>query len=139
VHRMPVPYSNAMSYRRRIASFVQFAVGASTRATRVHPDVVLARAVRTDNGAAVCARDEGRVSVRAQGVNGEAPPALPLPLHWRKRTLLGPRDSLKSQHPPAGPDGPEEPTANGRHRVSLGPAPATQPEVRALDEAIQSR
>jgi glycosyltransferase involved in cell wall biosynthesis len=42
VHRMPVPYSNAMSYRRRIASFVQFAVGASTRATRVHPDVVLA-------------------------------------------------------------------------------------------------
>lgn len=42
VHRMPVPYSNTMSYRRRIASFVEFAVGASIRATRVHPDVVLA-------------------------------------------------------------------------------------------------
>jgi hypothetical protein len=50
-----------------------------------------------------------------------------------------PRESLKLQHPPAEPDDPEEPTANRRHRVSLGPAPATQPEVRALDEAIQSR
>src|SRR4030095_9009733 len=46
--------------------------------------------------------------------------------------------SLKSQHPPAGSDDPEAPTANRRRRVSLGPAPATQPEVRALDEAIQS-
>ena len=42
VHRMPVPYSNHMSYGRRIGAFVQFAVGASARATRVRPDVVLA-------------------------------------------------------------------------------------------------
>ena len=49
-----------------------------------------------------------------------------------------PCDSRKSQHP-AEPDEPEEPTANRLHRVSLGPAPTTQPEVRALDEAIQSR
>ncbi len=42
VHWLPVPYSNHMSYRRRIAAFVQFAVLASIRATRLRPDVVLA-------------------------------------------------------------------------------------------------
>lgn len=52
----------------------------------------------------------------------------------------GPCGSRGSQHP-AEPDDPEEITANRRrrHRASLRPAPTTQPEVRALDEAIQSR
>jgi len=42
IHWLPVPYSNNMSYARRIAAFGQFAAAAGTRAARVKPDVVLA-------------------------------------------------------------------------------------------------
>jgi glycosyltransferase involved in cell wall biosynthesis len=42
VHRLPVPYRNAMSYQRRIWSFMQFAVAGAALATRLKPDVVLA-------------------------------------------------------------------------------------------------
>jgi glycosyltransferase involved in cell wall biosynthesis len=42
VHWLPVPYSNYMSYRRRIAAFAQFAVCASIESARLKPDVVLA-------------------------------------------------------------------------------------------------
>lgn len=42
VHWLPVPYSNNMSYARRILSFAQFATVAGFRAARVDPDVVLA-------------------------------------------------------------------------------------------------
>lgn len=42
VHWMPVPYRNAMSYPRRLWSFLHFAVGSVTRAVAVKPDVVLA-------------------------------------------------------------------------------------------------
>jgi glycosyltransferase involved in cell wall biosynthesis len=42
VHRLPVPYSNNMSYARRIISFAQFAAMAGVRAARVDPDIVLA-------------------------------------------------------------------------------------------------
>lgn len=42
VHWLPAPYSNTMSYRRRIASFLQFAVAASIKATLLGGDVVFA-------------------------------------------------------------------------------------------------
>ncbi|MCW0212440.1 MAG: glycosyltransferase family 4 protein [Pseudonocardia sp.] len=42
VHWLPAPYSNTMSYRRRIVSFLQFAVAASIKATRLRGDVVFA-------------------------------------------------------------------------------------------------
>lgn len=42
VHWLPVPYSNNMSYPRRILSFAQFAAMAGVRAARVDPDIVLA-------------------------------------------------------------------------------------------------
>ena len=42
VHWLQVPYSNNMSYPRRILSFAQFAAVAGLRAARVDPDVVLA-------------------------------------------------------------------------------------------------
>jgi glycosyltransferase involved in cell wall biosynthesis len=42
VHRLPVPYRNAMSYRRRMWSFAHYALGSARLATRLHPDVVLA-------------------------------------------------------------------------------------------------
>lgn len=42
VHWLPAPYSNSMSYRRRIRAFLQFALGASMLATRLGGDVVFA-------------------------------------------------------------------------------------------------
>jgi glycosyltransferase involved in cell wall biosynthesis len=42
VHWLPAPYSNTMSYRRRIWAFLQFAVCASVKATRLGGDVVFA-------------------------------------------------------------------------------------------------
>jgi glycosyltransferase involved in cell wall biosynthesis len=42
VHWLPVPYRNAMSYRRRLWSFLQFALGSTVRAVKLRPDVVLA-------------------------------------------------------------------------------------------------
>src|SRR5439155_13734187 len=42
VHWFPVPYSNAMSYGRRIRSFVEFAAMAAAKATARRADVVLA-------------------------------------------------------------------------------------------------
>jgi glycosyltransferase involved in cell wall biosynthesis len=42
VHWLPVPYSNVMSYRRRLWSFVHFALGSTALAVRLDPDVVLA-------------------------------------------------------------------------------------------------
>jgi glycosyltransferase involved in cell wall biosynthesis len=42
IHWLPVPYSNNMSYPRRVLSFAQFAAIAGVRAAGVHPDVVLA-------------------------------------------------------------------------------------------------
>jgi glycosyltransferase involved in cell wall biosynthesis len=42
VHRLPVPYSNKMSYARRIRAFVEFAVAAAAKATTIRADLVLA-------------------------------------------------------------------------------------------------
>jgi glycosyltransferase involved in cell wall biosynthesis len=42
VHWLPVPYSNAQSYARRLWAFVRFMLWSSVRATRLRPDVVLA-------------------------------------------------------------------------------------------------
>lgn len=42
VHRLPVPYSNSMSYSRRILSFLQFAAVAGVRAASIRPDIVFA-------------------------------------------------------------------------------------------------
>lgn len=42
VHWLGVPYSNSMSYPRRMVSFLRFAASAGPRAARVRPDVVLA-------------------------------------------------------------------------------------------------
>lgn len=42
VHWLPVPYSNNMSYARRLLSFAHFAAVAGVRAARVHPEVVFA-------------------------------------------------------------------------------------------------
>ena len=42
VHALPVPYSNRMSYARRIAAFVDFAWQAAREATRLDGDVVYA-------------------------------------------------------------------------------------------------
>lgn len=42
VHWLPVPYSNDMSYSRRILAFLQFAALAGPRTRRLRPDVILA-------------------------------------------------------------------------------------------------
>lgn len=42
VHRMPLPYRNAMSYRRRLLAFAQYALASPVVATRLAPDVVVA-------------------------------------------------------------------------------------------------
>ncbi|HEX2810990.1 MAG TPA: glycosyltransferase family 4 protein, partial [Kineosporiaceae bacterium] len=42
VHWLRVPYSNVMSYRRRLWAFVHFALGSTALAVRLDPDVVLA-------------------------------------------------------------------------------------------------
>src|SRR3712207_6700353 len=42
VHWLPVPYSNHQSYPRRVRAFLRFALAASTKATSLAPDVVLA-------------------------------------------------------------------------------------------------
>jgi len=42
VHWLPVPYSNHMNYRQRIASFLRFAWGAARYAARLPADVVFA-------------------------------------------------------------------------------------------------
>ncbi len=42
VHWLPVPYSNHMSYRRRIRAFLEFAVRASRKAASLPADVVFA-------------------------------------------------------------------------------------------------
>jgi glycosyltransferase involved in cell wall biosynthesis len=42
VHWFPVPYSNKMSYARRIRSFAEFAVVAAAKATAIRADLVLA-------------------------------------------------------------------------------------------------
>lgn len=42
VHWLPTPYTNAMSFGRRIVAFLQFAVLATVRAARLGGDVVLA-------------------------------------------------------------------------------------------------
>lgn len=42
VHWLPVPYSNAMSYPKRIAAFFRFAVGAARRASSIRGDLVFA-------------------------------------------------------------------------------------------------
>jgi glycosyltransferase involved in cell wall biosynthesis len=42
VHRLPVAYSNHMSYGRRLVAFAAFALAVSARATQVAPDLVFA-------------------------------------------------------------------------------------------------
>lgn len=42
VHWLPAPYDNTMSYRRRIWTFLQFAICAAARARRLRGDVVFA-------------------------------------------------------------------------------------------------
>jgi glycosyltransferase involved in cell wall biosynthesis len=42
VHWLPVPYSNHMTYGRRIQAFARFAARSGLRAASVHPDLVLA-------------------------------------------------------------------------------------------------
>jgi glycosyltransferase involved in cell wall biosynthesis len=42
VHWLPVPYSNAMSYRARIGAFFKFAIGAARKAASMPADVVFA-------------------------------------------------------------------------------------------------
>ena len=42
VHWLPVPYSNAMSYRARIGAFFKFAIGAARKASSLPADVVFA-------------------------------------------------------------------------------------------------
>ena len=42
VHALPVPYSNRMSYARRIGAFVHFAIEAAREATRIGGDLVYA-------------------------------------------------------------------------------------------------
>ena len=42
VHWLPVPYSNKMSYRKRIKAFIRFAWGAAMRAASIEGDVVFA-------------------------------------------------------------------------------------------------
>ncbi len=42
IHRCPVPYSNAMSYFRRIISFIRYAWSSSLKATAIHPTIVFA-------------------------------------------------------------------------------------------------
>jgi glycosyltransferase involved in cell wall biosynthesis len=42
VHWLPVPYSNHLSYRARIAAFGKFALGAARRTASLHGDVVFA-------------------------------------------------------------------------------------------------
>jgi glycosyltransferase involved in cell wall biosynthesis len=42
VHWLPVPYSNAMSYRERIDAFFKFAIGAARKAASLKADVVFA-------------------------------------------------------------------------------------------------
>jgi glycosyltransferase involved in cell wall biosynthesis len=42
VHWLRVPYSNVISYRRRLWAFVHFALGSTALAVRLDPDVVLA-------------------------------------------------------------------------------------------------
>lgn len=42
VHRLSVPYSNSMSYSRRIAAFFKFAVGAALKAASLKADVAFA-------------------------------------------------------------------------------------------------
>ena len=42
VHWLPVPYSNKMSYRKRILAFFKFAWGAARKATSIEGDIVFA-------------------------------------------------------------------------------------------------
>lgn len=41
VHWLPVPYSNEMTYRRRVVAFAHFALCATVRALSIRPDLVL--------------------------------------------------------------------------------------------------